>query len=251
MKYSNQLGSVVDAYRRDGCAVVRGFISPVELQQIIAQLNSYLESDISAPRRGEVYYEDECLRVVRCVFRMHERSRFFRDLMGDIRLLEIVRSIFDEADVIQDSVMLINKAPFASYEFPWHQDNAYQFWHPPEAVAATLALDDATRESGTIICLKSSHQLPVLPHQPSGVLGASLGLVEAPDLARFSEVPLSLRPGDLALHHVNTIHRTGPNQTASERRNLGFAYHSSRAKRDEEANVRFQRHLQANVHKTN
>ena len=52
-----------------------------------------------------------------------------------------------------------------------------------------------------------------------------------------------MMPGDLSLHHVNVIHRTGPNRTGSHRRNLGFAFHSSRAKRDTEANARYQEHL--------
>jgi ectoine hydroxylase-related dioxygenase (phytanoyl-CoA dioxygenase family) len=82
-----------------------------------------------------------------------------------------------------------------------------------------------------------------LPHQPSGVRGASLGLVAAPDTVTYPEVTLSMRPGDLALHHVNVIHRTGPNQTGDHRRNLGFAYHSARARRDDEANARYQQHL--------
>ena len=110
-------------------------------------------------------------------------------------------------------------------------------------VAATLALDEATKDNGTIVCLKGSHTSPILPHRPSGVTGASLGLVDAPDLNRHSEVPLCMMPGDLSLHHVNVIHRTGPNRTSKNRRNLGFAYHSSRSLRNEAAVSQYERDL--------
>jgi phytanoyl-CoA hydroxylase len=138
---------------------------------------------------------------------------------------------------------LIDKVPYASYEFPYHQDNAYQFWDPPESVLVTLALDESTPESGAIVCLKGSHKLGDLPHHPSGVLGASLGLVDAPDIERFPEKALIMQPGDLALHHANVIHRTAPNRTSRHRRHLGFTYHSSRARLDDEANARFLRHM--------
>jgi len=235
--------AIAEAYHQNGFEIVRGLFSADELRRVATEVQSYLQDAISAPEPGEVQYEDGATKSLRCVFRMEKRSDYFRKLLGDPRLIRIVEELFGGAEVVQDGVMLIDKAPHAAYEFPYHQDNAYQFWDPPEAVAATLALDAATAENGAIVCLQKSHTIGVLPHQPSGVRGASLGLVEAPDSAAYREVALSMKPGDLALHHVNVIHRTGPNQTEDHRRNLGFAYHSSRAKRDDEANARYQRHL--------
>ena len=206
-------------------------------------VRSYREQFLYAPESGEVYYEDDASRSVRCVFRMNQRSDYFEELMWDPRLIAVAEALFPGAEATADGVMLIDKAPHASYEFPYHQDNAYQFWDPPEAVAATLTLDEATEDNGTIVCLTGSHVSPILPHRPSGVTGASLGLVDAPDLNRYPEVPLCMGAGDLSLHHVNVIHRTGPNRTGDHRRNLGFAFHSSRAKRDTEAHARYQEHL--------
>jgi ectoine hydroxylase-related dioxygenase (phytanoyl-CoA dioxygenase family) len=233
----------LQAYHRNGFAVLEGVFSAEEMRLVRAHVQRCLHEMIAAAEPGEVYYEDERTRSVRCAFRMHERSAYLRQLMGEPRLLDIVETLFAGAQAIQDGVQLIDKAPLASYEFPYHQDNAYQFWEPPEAVAVTLALDESTHENGAIVCLQGSHVLGVLPHQPSGVLGASLSLVEAPEIERYPEVPLCLRPGDLALHHANVIHRTGANRTLQHRRNLGFAYHSARATRDDQAHARYQRHV--------
>ena len=234
---------IVGGYHENGFGVVPGFVSSEELAVIDRQLRLYLQKSLSGLEPGEAYYEDGARGEVRCVFRIHQRSDYFAGLMRDPRLISLVEALYPGAEAEADGVMLIDKAPYATYEFPYHQDNAYQFWNPAEAVAVTLALDEASEENGAIVCLKGSHQAPILPHQPSGVTGASLGLVEKPDLSRYPEVSLDLEPGDLALHHVNVIHRTGPNRTAHHRRNIGFAYHSSRARRDRAANARYQKHL--------
>ncbi len=235
--------AIATDFHANGFGIIPGLFSLEELRAVDDQLQSYLEESLSAPESGEVYYEDAASRSIRCVFRMNQRSDYFEKLMWDPRLTALAEALFPGAEVMADGVMLIDKAPRASYEFPYHQDNAYQFWDPPEAVAATLALDEATEDNGTIVCLKGSHKSPILPHQPSGVTGASLGLADAPDLNRHPEVALCMKPGDLSLHHVNVVHRTGPNRTGDQRRNLGFAFHSSRAKRDTEANDRYQEHL--------
>jgi ectoine hydroxylase-related dioxygenase (phytanoyl-CoA dioxygenase family) len=231
------------AYHQHGFEIVRGFFSAEDLQVVEAQVQRYLREVVSAPDPGEVQYENLPSRPIRCVFRMHERSDYFRKLMTEPRLTRLVQALFSGADVTADGVMLIDKVPYASYEFPLHQDNAYQFWSPPEAVAATLALDESTSENGAIVCLRGSHTIGVLPHSPSRVAGASLSLVKAPDTSNYPEVALCLKPGDLALHHVNVIHRTGPNRTSRHRRNLGFSFHSSRARRDKGANACYQAHL--------
>ena len=102
--------------------------------------------------------------------------------------------------------------------------------------------------------LKGSHRLPVLPHTPSTTLGASLAMVDGTDLSRFPEVTLQLEPGDrkrsstqppcassqphraaatVSFHATNTIHRTGPNTSGIERRNLGLIYKTVRAQKNE------------------
>ena len=219
----------IAAYERNGFAVIPGLFSTEELEEIERQLEAHIRLDLVSAPRGDVVFEADAERSLRCLFRIHERSLFFDQLMRDSRLIQLVRQLFNGADVIADGTMLIDKAPLTSYEFPWHQDNAYQFWDPPDAVAVTLAVDESTAESGAIVCLAGSHRGSILPHQPSGVFGASRSLLKTPNADEHPAVTVSLKPGDVSLHHVNTIHRTGPNRTPNHRRNLGFAYHSSRS----------------------
>ena len=52
-----------------------------------------------------------------------------------------------------------------------------------------------------------------------------------------------MKPGDICLHHTNTIHRSGPNTTAKSRRQLALGFRSSLAKRDEAGWARYQAQL--------
>ncbi|MDA0207438.1 MAG: phytanoyl-CoA dioxygenase family protein [Acidobacteria bacterium] len=234
----------IGAYNQNGFAVIPGLFSAEEMEEIARQLEAHLRLDVASAPRGDVIFEANAERSLRCLFRIHERSAYFDQLMRDCRLMQLVRQLFNGADVIADGTMLIDKAPTTTYEFPWHQDNAYQFWNPPDAVAVTLALDDSTSESGAVVCLAGSHRESILPHQPSGVFGASRGLVSDPSTEEYPPVTLSLKPGDVSLHHVNTIHRTGPNHTSRHRRNLGFAYHSSGSVCDNAAADQYKRDLE-------
>lgn len=235
--------STIASYKQNGFAVISGLFSAEELKDIERHLDAHLRLDVATAPIGDVIIEEDAARSLRCLFRIHERSAYFDTLMRDSRLMQLVQQLFDGADVVADGTMLIDKAPFTTYEFPWHQDNAYQFWNPPDAVAVTLAVDESSAESGAIVCLAGSHRGSILPHQPSGVFGASRSLVTPPNADEFPAVTVSLKPGDVSLHHVNTIHRTGPNRTRNHRRNLGFAYHSSRSVRDEVAVDQYQRDL--------
>jgi len=231
------------SYRQNGFAVIRGVFSAAELKDVEIHLAEYLERTIPTATPREFVFEDNAEKSLRCAFRLHERSEYFDAFMREPRLLTIVRHLFNGADVFADGAMMITKAPFTAYKFPDHQDNAYQFWSPADAVAVTLALDESSEESGAIVCRAGSHTQGILPHRPSGVYGASRGLVRIPAVGVYAEVALSLMPGDISLHHVNTIHRTGPNLTAKQRRNFGFAYHSSRSTRDETARAQYEREL--------
>ena len=235
---------IIEAYHRDGFAIIRQFISSEELTKLTEVLQGYLRDIPPSATPGEICYEEEQPDKIRCIFMMQERSDYFRQFGQHPRLIDIIEAVFAGADAVLENVQMINKVPYASYRFPSHQDNAYAFWYPPDAVAATLAVDESTPVSGPIVCLKGSHTIGILPHQSSGISGASLELVDPPDTEKFPEVPLCVQPGDLTLHHANVIHYTGPNQTDRDRRYIGFLYRSAKSKRDHQAYGHYQKQLE-------
>ena len=231
-------------YQADGFAVARGLFDASLLSEVTAEVERVVTEAAAAGEHGQVYFDAEAPAApVRCVFRIEEQSALLRDLLDSALLLDLVRPLLGD-DPVADGIQYIDKPPFATYRFPYHQDNAYQFYQPPRSLAATLALDAQGEGSGPLSFLRGSHELDILPHQPSGVLGASRGLVDPPDTARYPEVAATMEAGDVLVHHTNVIHRTGPNLTASHRRNLGFTYHGAGAVQDTAANAEFARQLE-------
>jgi ectoine hydroxylase-related dioxygenase (phytanoyl-CoA dioxygenase family) len=242
-----------DEYRTNGFVIVRGLFEADRLREIAAEVERVVYDAASTAEHGRVYFDDEGeahpqrkASAVRCVFRIQEHSHYLRELLNSPQMTDLVRPLLGD-EPVADGIQYIDKPPHAGYEFPYHQDNAYMLYEPPRALVATVALDRQLADSGPIAFLRGSHALEILPHQPSGVLGASRGLVDQPDKATYPEVIVEMEAGDLLVHHANVIHRTGPNHTPRHRRNLGFIYHGAGAMKDAEANAKYERELTRNA----
>ena len=242
---------LTEEYRANGFLVARGLFGANLLREVTAEVERVVQGAAATAEHGRIYFDDEAeaaagrtASAVRCVFRIQEHSNYLRELLQSALMLDLVRPLLGD-EPVADGIQYIDKPPHASYEFPYHQDNAYQFYDPPRALAATVALDEQRAESGPIACLRGSQALDILPHEPSGVLGASRGLVDPPDTATYPEVAVEMEAGDVLVHHTNVIHRTGPNRTPGHRRNLGFTYHGAGATKDAEAAAKFEHELAA------
>ena len=240
---------ITQAFATDGYVVIHDLVDTKLLEQITNELERVVEETVASTTPQQLLFDDETeSRIgtssasVRCMFQIQEHSSFLRDLLHTGRFVDLAETLLDDVPVAM-GIQLIDKPPFASYEFPYHQDNAYMFVDPPCALVATVALDSQTADSGPISFLRGSQVLDILPHQPSGVIGASQGLVDPPDTETFPEVALELEAGDVLVHHTNVIHRTGPNRTGKHRRNLGFIYHGTGVTKDVEKLARYQREL--------
>ena len=95
-----------------------------------------------------------------------------------------------------------------------------------------IAIDPATLENGPITYCIGSHRDGLLPHQPSGVAGNSMGLIEIPAKGTYAEFVGILDPGDALIHHCETIHWSAPNQTQQSRCGLLFVFCGSHTHTD-------------------
>jgi ectoine hydroxylase-related dioxygenase (phytanoyl-CoA dioxygenase family) len=228
-------------FHRDGFVIVRQLYTRAEIDEVARQLEQYLREIVPTLPTGDAYFEDSPAKPVKSLFRMEQRSPFFNKLMGDARVLDLLRVIWPGDDVIQESVMFFGKPAGDGSDTPAHQDNTFQCWDPPLSLTATIAIDESTPENGALVCQKGSHTIGLMPHRPSGVMGFSRCLIEPVDTTRYPEVQLCMKPGDVALHQIQTVHRSGPNRSSKSRRQLGIGYRSSRAARDQ---VKFEKYQQ-------
>jgi len=105
----------------------------------------------------------------------------------------------------------------------WHQDALYWGIEPAEVVTAWLALTPSTAENGALEVLPGSHLGALLPHAPADAGGNLLRRAQTISLPIDPAAVrrLTLRPGEISLHHVKLAHGSGPN--GSDRARVGLA----------------------------
>lgn len=227
-------------FDRDGFAIVRNAFSDEEVRELDREATSYCEMIAPGLPRGEVHFEDDG-ETIKSTFRLHERSDYFSKLAGDRRFGNLLNEIWPGHEMTLVNMALFVKADHSGSSAPMHQDNGFNFWDPVYGLTATVAIDASTPENGPLICHRGSHHLGLMPHQYSGVSGFSRTLETAIDEDAHPPVELCMQPGDIALHHENTVHRSEPNRSDRSRRQLGLFFNSERSVRDE---VAYQAHLE-------
>lgn len=69
-------------------------------------------------------------------------------------------------------------------------------------------------------------------------------LATALDPAAYPEVPAVIKAGDAVIHHILTVHRSGPNQTQRNRRGLVLNYKGIHAQEDQQAHELHMKYVQ-------
>jgi len=81
-----------EEYHQNGFATVKGVFSVEEVELLKGHVQRHVHQVITSAKSGEVCYEDVSTKSVRCVFRMDERSDYFRQLIGDPRLVGVAEA---------------------------------------------------------------------------------------------------------------------------------------------------------------
>ena len=105
----------------------------------------------------------------------------------------------------------VYKKPGTTDEFPWHQDNGYNYVVPQDYLTCWVPLTAATVENGCPWVVPRLHRRGTLRHWPTP-LGYQC-LVSSADA-----VPVEADPGDIVVFSSLTPHRTGPNLTGDTRK---------------------------------
>jgi len=113
---------------------------------------------------------------------------------------------------------MVRKSPHDDEALPYHQDEA--FWDPSfdyHSLGVWMPLDPATVESGCMSLIPGSHRKGIHPHR-LGMGDPAVTYIEAVDPPAKQAVPHPIPIGGASFHHCRTIHGSGPNTSARERR---------------------------------
>ncbi len=198
-------------YETDGCVRIRGFFDAPMLAAVRRELSRYMSVMVPVLPPDDRTLEADG-KTVRNLWRMERHDPYFDQLARDPRLLPFAAKLVRGEPVLM-AVETFNKPARIGSGVPPHQDNAYFCQAPPDVATIWIAIDAVTEANGPVFYLKGSHRQGTMPHQPSGVAGNSMGLVQMPPNDDSDILCGTLDPGDALIHNCQTVHWSAPNRT--------------------------------------
>jgi len=229
MRSQDQL---IQDYRRDGVVRIRSFLSTQQILQIRIEIDRYIRDDLDSKPNDACTRESDG-KTVRNLWRIEQHSDYFRSLARRPEITELIAKLVNGNPVLV-AVETFNKPARIGSGVPYHQDNAYFCQSPPDVLTLWIAIDQVTVENGAVYFVKGSHKVGMLPTEPSGVVGNSIGLAQPPTVSKSEQFCAMLNPGDATIHHCQTIHSSDPNETEHSRLGLLLVYRGSHTKDDPE-----------------
>jgi phytanoyl-CoA hydroxylase len=234
-------------FDRDGYVFIPGFLKGEALQELLNNIDRYLETVVPKMPRESVYYEDinrpETLKQIQG---LHRHDNYFENMYYGNRFEELAEVLFGgPVSKEGNNFQYFNKPPKDGLPTPPHQDGYYFKIEPCEALTMWLALEEVDEENGCVRYVKGSHQRGMRPHGRSGTLGFSQGITDfGTEEDKANEIKFHAQAGDLLVHQAMMIHLAGANTSATRtRKAIGLIYYSQRAKVDHEAKAAHQRKM--------
>jgi len=234
MPTAQAIEAAVEAFDRDGFAVIRGFFDQSETGELVENFERFVRE--VAPKLGanRVYYEDKS--DPRTIFRIDklDEDSYFDGLMRGDALAGLARSLLRD-ELIMRGMQMFGKAPKIGNVTPPHQDAYYWKINPPQGLTMWIPIDKVDLGNGTIRYVPGSHKKGFRNHELGDVFGFSLGITDFGSADEAVEVPIVAEAGDLIVHHGVTIHRADRNPSERLRRAIGPVYFAKSVAYDVEA----------------
>lgn len=226
-------------YDADGFVVIRGFLAGDDLGQLKDNLDRYVKDVVPSLPDSEAFYEDRSFPETLKQLNRLQNDAFFAEYLKHPKWMQTAVALLGEPAWVHGAEWF-NKPPKTCHATPPHQDNYYFCLTPPHVLTMWLALDPVDEENGCLRYVKQSHRKGLRPHNRTNTLGFSQGIADYSDADIATETPVPAAPGDLLVHHGNTIHRANANRsTTRHRRSFGMVFQGQSCVRDEAAFQRY------------
>jgi non-heme Fe2+,alpha-ketoglutarate-dependent halogenase len=154
--------------------------------------------------------------------KVHLLYTWANELARHPTILDAVEDVIGP-DILCWSTTFFTKEAHSSAFVSWHQDATYWGLSTDDVITAWVAFADAPVESGAMKFWPGSHLKNQLEHRDTFDQNNLLtrGQEIAVDVPQGAGVDVTLRAGEMSLHHVLLVHGSGPNTTDDRR--IGFA----------------------------
>lgn len=208
-------------FDRDGFVTVRQLLLKEEFAELQRELDRYIREVVPTLPDADAFYVDKSRPETLKQMQHMQVDPYFRDYTTQSKWIALAEGLLGEK-VVCEYPEWFNKPPNTDAPTPPHQDNYYFCLKPPQVLTMWMAMDRVNEENGCVRYVRASHKKGIRPHGRSAILGFSQGILDYSDADRELEVPTDLQPGDVIVHHGNTIHLASPNR-AKDRHRRAFA----------------------------
>lgn len=198
----------IDAFHRDGFVFPIDVLSPAEVRSIMTRLNAAEAVDPDA-FAGENRNN------------AHLAHDFFDEIVHHPRIADAVEDLIGPNILAMSTVVFAKDARSKGY-VSWHQDGRYTALSDATPVTAWVALTDSTVQNGAMRMAPGTHLGDYLEHDDT--FAKHNILTRGQNISSIDEstaVPVTLKAGQMSLHHWKVAHASSPN--TSNARRIGFS----------------------------
>ena len=218
-------------YDDNGYLMIENAVSSAQLETLRRITYDLVDKSRSVTENNDVYDLDEGHsaehpRLTRIKL-PHRQHPFFGELLRNSRITEVLTELLGPDTMLQTS-KLNTKAPGGGAAVEWHQDWAFYPHTNDDMLAFGLMLEDVDADNGPLMVIPGSHKGSILSHTANGVF---CGAIDPGDAAFELDraVTLTGTAGDMTVHHVRTLHGSGPNMSDRNRLILFYECHAADA----------------------
>ena len=212
----------VASYRDNGFLVVKGLVSPAEVEAIRADALKVCRGEYPSENLPPVLPEtpdEAALSQYLCIHHPHRISPFMREVVAHRGVAEVLSQIVAPNVKCMQSMLFIKPPKFPGQA--WHQDEIYIPTRDRSLTGGWIALDDVTVENGCLYVLPGSHRDGYLYSQHDHNNPAEFDFAqESYGFDESAEIPVECSAGDVVFFNGYLLHRSRKNRSAEYRRVL-------------------------------
>lgn len=219
-----------DFFNKNGYLIIKGLLSKDKVEKYSKRLIDICNGDVPPAKhmlvmkdimiaKGKVQ-TDKAVEKIQKLQDVQDDEVFW-ELLTEPKILDIAEN-FCGKNMKTIHNMIINKPPRVDGRHPFHQDQLYFPFGPDEdIIGCWVALQNTSKENGTLAVIPGSHKSPILEHGDIknidnlnlayfGALGENLGIE--------NRVHVIAEPGDALFFHTHLLHGAGRNRSEGFRR---------------------------------